>query len=79
MDNDLLEKKFDDIDGKIDVLIERCKSFQAENKKLNSRLQELENELEKTSLKEIGYLEQKDTIQSKIDGLLDKLNQFADS
>ena len=79
MGNDLLQKKFDDIDGKIDFLIENCRSLQSENQALKLEIERLEAELDKTTASKIQYSENEAVIQSKIDGLLGKLNQFSNS
>ena len=77
--NDLLEKKFDDIDGKIDWIMEYCRSLRVENKQLKEQLSRLETKLEKTNASEKRFSENEALIQTKIDGLLGKLNQFSNS
>ena len=42
----LLKKKFDDIDGKIDFMIEYCHTLQLENKELLLKITNLEAELD---------------------------------
>ena len=79
MGNDLLEKKFDDIDGKIDWIMEYCRSLRTENKQLKEQLSHLETQLEKTNASEKRFSENEALIQTKIDGLLGKLNQFSNS
>ena len=74
---DLLEKKFDDIDEKIGLLIERYQGLQAENAGLKTRIEELENQLENTYDLEEKYSQQEAVVESKINGLLEKLNQFS--
>ncbi len=75
--NDLIKKKFDDIDGKIDFLIELCNTLQLENKELTLKISDLEAELETKGQTEVIFSEQEALIQSKIDGLLGKLNEFS--
>ena len=77
--NDLLQKKFDDIDGKIDLLIENCRSLQSENQALKLEIERLETELDRNTASMTQYSENEAVIQSKIDGLLGKLDQFSDS
>ncbi len=74
---DLIKKKFDDIDGKIDFLIELCNTLQLENKELTLKINDLETELETKSQTEVNFSDQEALIQSKIDGLLRKLNEFS--
>ncbi len=79
MGNDLLEKKFDDIDGKIDWLIDHCRSLRSENRELKTALEKLEEQIDQSTVAERRFSERETVIQSKIDGLLGKLNQFSDS
>jgi len=78
LDNDFI-KKFDDIDGKIDFMIEYCHTLRLENKELLLKITGLEAELDKKNESDIQFLEQDAMVQSKIDGLLKKLNDFSNS
>ncbi len=75
--NDLIKKKFDDIDGKIDFMIEFCHMLQQENKELILKIKGLETELDKKNGTEEQFFEQDAVVQSKIDGLLKKLDYFS--
>ncbi|WP_299979592.1 DUF904 domain-containing protein [Desulfobacula sp.] len=77
--NDLIKKKFDDIDGKIDSMRELCHTLQQENKGLILKIKDLEAELDKKNETEEQFSEQEALVQSKIDGLLKKLNYFSNS
>lgn len=79
MDNELLDNKFADIDEKVDFLIELCQTFQMENTELKVKVERLETELNKKNETEEQYAEQQAVIRSKIDGLLEKLNNFSDT
>ena len=79
MGNDLIQKKFDDIDGKIDFMIELYHTLQLENKEQMLKIRALESELDKKNETEEQFSEQEALIQSKIDGLLEKLNYFSNS
>ncbi len=79
MDNELLDNKFADIDEKVDFLIELCQSFQMENTELKVKVERLETELNKKNETEERYAEQQAVIRTKIDGLLEKLNNFSDT
>jgi len=76
--NEGIKTKFDDIDIRVDFLIELCQSLQAENKALLSKINTLETELDRKSETEGIYVEQETLIQTKIDGLLAKLDGFSD-
>lgn len=77
MDNNLLNEKFEEIDVKVDFLIEFCQSLQSENAELVNRVRELETELGKKDAAQDQYYEQQAEVQSKIDGLLSKLREFS--
>ena len=77
--NGLIKKKFDDIDEKIDFMIEFCHELELENKELVSKIKVLELELDKKNEIEEQFSEQETLVQSKIDGLLKKLNYFSNS
>ena len=72
-----IENKFDDIDGKIDFLIERCKTLQKKNSKLILKIEDLETQLEKKNMTEEKFSEQETLIQLQIDRLLKKLKYFS--
>ncbi|MDD9305135.1 MAG: hypothetical protein HUK40_23520 [Desulfobacter sp.] len=74
--NEGIKSKFDDIEIRVDFLIELSQSLQEENRELLSRVATLEAELERRSKSEEVYVEQESFIQSKIDGLLNKLDAF---
>lgn len=75
--NDLIKKKFDVIDGKIDFMIEFCHTLQSENSELILKIKALEAELDKKNKADRQFSEQEVLIQSKVDGLLKKLNYFS--
>ncbi|MEH0023069.1 MAG: DUF904 domain-containing protein [Desulfobacter sp.] len=77
--NEGIKNKFDDIDIRVDFLIELCQSLQQENKTLLTRVDTLEAELDKKSKTEETYAEQESLIQAKIDGLLTKLDGFSNT
>lgn len=79
MGNDRIKKKFDDIDEKIDFMIELCRTLQLENEELLSKIKGIEAELATKNEIEEQFSEQEALVQSKIDGLLTKLNYFSNS
>jgi len=44
--NDRIKKKFDDIDGKIDLMMEYCRSLHLDNKALLLKISNLEADLD---------------------------------
>ena len=79
MGNDRIKKKFDDIDGKIDLMMGYCHSLQLKNKALFLKITSLEADLDGKRTAEIDFSEQEAFIRSKIEGLLAKLNTFSSS
>ncbi len=79
MGNEIIKNKFDDIDIKVDFLIELCQMLQVENLELSSKIKDLETKLVKKNETEELNLEQEALIQSKIDGLLSKLDSFSNN
>ena len=79
MGNDVIKNKFDDIDIKVDFLIELCQTLQIENSELSSKIIELETDLARKNETEKLNSEQDVLIQSKIDGLLTKLDSFSNN
>ncbi|MCF8114099.1 MAG: DUF904 domain-containing protein [Desulfotignum sp.] len=77
--NDLIKNKFDDIGNKVDELIEICRTLRSENQELLLRIKQLEEDLDKKTQTEEKFSEQEAVIQSKIEGLLTKLDSFARS
>lgn len=72
-----IKNKFDDIDGKIDFVIELYQTLQQENSELMLKIKDLETQLDKKNIVEEEFSEQEALIKSKIDGLLKKLNYFS--
>ena len=67
------------IDIKVDFLIELCQILQVENSELSLKIKDLETDLAKKNEAEKLNSEQEALIQSKIDGLLTKLDSFSNN
>jgi cell division septum initiation protein DivIVA len=72
-----IKNKFDDLDGKIDFVIELFQTLQQENSELMLKIKDLETQIDKKNVVEENLSEQEAMIQSKVDGLLKKLNYFS--
>ena len=77
MDNQLILQHFDEIEHKVESLIGQCRSLEAENANLRSVIERLEEELQQKSEAEKRYLDEKDQIRTRLDGLLSKLGVAA--
>lgn len=76
LDNDFVKKKFDNIDGKIDFMIEFCQILKLENKELLLKNLGLEAKLDKNRESKEAFSKQEALFQSKINRYLNKLNGF---
>ena len=79
MDSDLIIQQFEQIEQRVESLIETCRKIEAENNELKNRVLTLEEELKAKLEMENRYQEEKNLVRSKIDGLLAKLNTVAES
>ena len=79
MGNDQIKKKFDDIEGKINLMMENCRLLQLENEAFSVKISSLEADLDGKKTAEKDNSEQEAVIQSKIEGLLAKLDAFSSS
>ncbi len=77
MDNELILQQFDKIEHKVERLIEECKSLETANSGLKNRIDSLEKELQAKIDAENRYVQEKDLIRSKIDGLLARLENVS--
>lgn len=79
MDNkQILLRQFQDIEQKVESVIEVCKSFKTRNLELLNKIERLEEELQNKNIEaENSYNEQKALIRSKIDSLLVRLEDIA--
>ena len=75
----LIHDKFDDIDVKVDFLIAHCQKLTDENHRLNAQVKSMEARLKKGEDVEASFADQKAMIQSKMDGLLSKLEGFSNT
>jgi len=77
--NEFIKNMFEDIDIKVDFLLELCQALQVENAELLSKIKHLETNLNEKKQTEKLYSEQETLIKSKIDGLLTKLDSFSNN
>ena len=76
MDNELILRQFEEIEKKVESLIEVNKSLEATNLELRNKIKRLEEELQGKVEAENNYVEEKALIRSRIDSLLVRLEDF---
>lgn len=78
MDNELILKQFEEIEKKVENLINVCKSFKTTNLELRNKVERLEEELQGKVETENNYAQERALIRSKIDGLLGRLEDMTE-
>jgi hypothetical protein len=77
LDNEFKLKQFEEIEQKVEKLIELCNSLEATNLEQKNKIKSLEEEIQGKVEAERSFAEEKALIRSKIDGLLVKLDEVA--
>jgi len=78
LDNEEVIRQFEEIEHKVERVIEACKSHEATNLELINKIERLEEELQKKTEAENKYLEERALIRTKIDSLLVRLEDIAE-
>jgi hypothetical protein len=77
LDNEFILKQFEEIERRVEKLIERCNALEATNLDQKNKIKSLEEEIDGKVEAERSYAEEKALIRSKIDGLLVKLDKVS--
>ncbi len=75
--NEFILKQFEEIEQKVERLIETCNALEATNLEQKNKIKSLEEEIQGKVEAERSYAEEKALIRSKIDGLLVKLDEVS--
>jgi protein-arginine kinase activator protein McsA len=78
LDNKDVIRQFEEIEHKVERVIEACKSHEATNLELINKIEGLEEELQKKTEAENKFLEERALIRSKIDSLLVRLEDITE-
>ena len=76
MNDELVFRQFEEIERKVESLIEICKAHEATNLELKLKIKNLEEEIQGKVEAERSYAEEKALIRSKIDGLLTRIDKM---
>ena len=79
MDDQSLITQFQTIESRLDALIQICKDKDNLNKELSLRIEKLEEELRTKVEAEKRYTEEKALIRAKVDQLLMRLDEIANT
>ncbi len=79
MDNEFIVKQFEEIEKKVEKLIDVLKSHETTNLELRNRIKGLEEELQGRNEVESNYSQERALIRSKIDSLLVRLEDITEA
>ena len=79
MDNEFIVGQFEEIEKKVEKLIDVLKSHEATNLELSNKNKRLEEELQGKNEVESDYSQERALIRSKIDSLLVKLEDITEA
>ena len=79
MDNELILRQFEEIEQKVEKLINARKSIEATNLELRNKIDKIEGELQGKVEAENRYAEERVLIRSKVDHLLSRLEDISEA
>lgn len=79
MDNEFIVGQFEEIEKKVEKLIDVLKSHETTNLELGNKIKRLEEELQGRNEVESNYSQERALIRSKIDSLLVRLEDVTES
>jgi peptidoglycan hydrolase CwlO-like protein len=79
LDNEIILRQFEEIEKKVEKLIDVYKSLEATNLELTNKIKRLEEELQGKVDAEGKYAQEKNLIRSKIDSLLVRLEDITEA
>ena len=79
MDNEFIVGQFEEIEEKVEKLIDVLKSHETTNLELSNKINRLEEELQGKNEVESSYSQERTLIRSKIDSLLVRLGDITDA
>ena len=79
MDNEIILRQFEEIEQKVEKIVNTCKAFEATNLELTNKIERLEGELQEKIEAEKSNTEEKVLIRSKVDSLLARLEEISEA
>jgi len=76
LDNEYILRQFEEIEKKVEKLVDAYKSLEASNLELTNKIKRLKEEVQSKVEAENNYAEEKALIRSKIDSLLIRLEDI---
>ncbi len=78
MDTETVLNQFNELEKRLDYLIETCKRLEAENARLVQEKQILSDQLQEKTVAERQHNELKDLVKSRIDSLMGRLDEISE-
>ncbi len=79
METNSIASRFDEIEKRVERLVQALKTLEAANLELKNKNRQLEEELQVKTEMESRYEQERESIRAKIDGLLMKLDGISDA
>ena len=79
MEKQAILSQFEEIENKVEKLIDVCKSLETTNLELNNKIERLEEALRGKVEAENSYQEERALIRSKIDSLLGRIEEITEA
>jgi len=79
LDSEFILGQFEEIEKKVESVIEACRSFETANLELKKKIKSLEEELQDKTEAEKKIAQEKALIRSKIDSLLVRLDEIIET
>jgi len=79
LDNEIILRQFEEVEKKVEKLIDACKSHETTNLELRNKVKRLEEELQSKIETENNYTQERKLIRSKIDSLLVRLEDITEA
>ena len=79
MEKQAILSQFEEIENKVEKLIDVCKSLETTNLELNNKIERLEEALRGKVEAESSYQEERALIRSKIDSLLGRIEEITEA
>jgi len=79
LDNEIILRQFEEIEQKVEKIVNTCKAFETTNLELKNKIERLKGELQDKVEAEKNYTEEKVLIRSKVDSLLARLEEISEA
>jgi chromosome segregation ATPase len=79
LDEDSIPKQFNELEDRVEQLVQTCHGLKHAKLELEAKIRELEEGLRTKDATQQSYMEEKSIIRSRIDNVLGRLDEVLDS